>query len=151
MKMSTRGRYGLKAMVDLAVQSENSPVSLSSIAMRQNISENYLEQIIAIMKKAGLVKSQRGAGGGYRVAKPLNEISVGDILRALEGDLSLVNCPSLSEDGQNAEYDCETADTCVTKYVWGKVNSALNTTFDSITLEELALKSKYLLDKEATL
>lgn len=87
MKLSTKGRYGLRAMIDLARYSEEEPVSIGSIAMRQGISERYLEQLVAKMKKAGLVKSIRGASGGYVLAKDSSEISVGDILRALEGSL----------------------------------------------------------------
>lgn len=151
MKLSSKGRYGLRAMVDLAVHSQNTAVSINSIAKRQNISENYLEQLIAKMKKAGLVKSQRGAGGGYYIAKPLEDISVGDILRALEGDLSLVNCPGLLIDEGGSDGECEVADLCVSKYVWGKANLAVNKTFDSIPLKELADESKRVLDKKSIL
>lgn len=142
MKLSSKGRYGLRAMVDLSVNSEQAAISLNSIAKRENISENYLEQIFAKMKSAGLVISQRGAGGGYRIGKPLKDISVGDILRALEGDLSLVSCTGLETIDGGAEGECETSDICVTKYVWSKVNLAINNTFDSISLEELATESK---------
>ena len=83
MKLSTKGRYGLRALIDLAVYSEESAVSIGSIAARQKISESYLEQLMAKLRKAGLVVSIRGAGGGYRLARPAGEISVGDILRAL--------------------------------------------------------------------
>ena len=148
MKLSTKGRYGLRAMVDLAVNSQNGPVSISSIAKRQNISENYLEQIIALMKKAGLVYSHRGAGGGYQILKPLNEISVGDIIIALEGDLNIVNCPGFSDSDSKDTTECETSDLCVTKYVWGKVNLAIKETFDSISLEELAIESKQMLENK---
>ena len=92
MKLSTKGRYGLRAMVDLAVYSEKESVSISCIAQRENISESYLEQLAGKLKKAGLIKSTRGAQGGYRLAKPAAEISVGDILRALEGELGAVDC-----------------------------------------------------------
>ena len=92
MKLSTKGRYGLRAMIDLAQYSEQEAVSISSIAQRQNISESYLEQLVAKLKKSGLVMSTRGAQGGYRLARPADEISVGDVLRALEGGLNLVEC-----------------------------------------------------------
>ncbi len=82
MKLSTKGRYGLRALIDLALYSENETVSIASISARQNISESYLEQLIAKLRKAGLVTSVRGAGGGYKLALPASEISVGDILRA---------------------------------------------------------------------
>ena len=87
MKLSTKGRYGLRALIDLAQYSEKEAVPISSIAQRQNISESYLEQLFAKLKKAGLVMSIRGAQGGYRLAKPSDTISVGDVLRALEGNL----------------------------------------------------------------
>ena len=86
MKLSTKGRYGLRALIDLALYSEKEAASIASISARQQISESYLEQLIAKLRKAGLVKSVRGAGGGYMLAKPASEISVGDILRALEGN-----------------------------------------------------------------
>ena len=90
MKLSTKGRYGLRALIDLARYSEYNPVSITSISDRQDISERYLEQLMAMMKKSGLVKSVRGAGGGYILAKDLSEISVGDVLRSLEGNLEPV-------------------------------------------------------------
>lgn len=148
MKLSTKGRYGLRAMVDLAVNSGSGPVSIQSIAKRQNISENYLEQIIALMRKSGLVYSHRGAGGGYQISKPLKEISVGDILIALEGDLNIVNCPGFSETDSTTKSECETSDLCVTKYVWGKVNRAIKETFDSISLEELANESRQINNRQ---
>ena len=110
MKLSTKGRYGLRALIDLALYSENETVSIASISARQNISESYLEQLIAKLRKAGLVTSVRGAGGGYKLALPASEISVGDILRALEGSLDAVNCPGLEE-----ESSCGGSEFCVTK------------------------------------
>ena len=98
MKLSTKGRYGLRALIDLATYSEEEAVSISSIAARQHISEGYLEQLVAKLRKAGLVTSTRGATGGYRLAKDPGQISVGDILRALEGSLEAVECPGLKEE-----------------------------------------------------
>ena len=95
MKLSTKGRYGLRAMIDLALYAENAPVSIASIAARQHISESYLEQLIAKLRKANLVTSVRGAGGGYVPGRPVEEISVGDVLRALEGNLDPVECPGI--------------------------------------------------------
>mgnify|MGYP000450116400 FL=1 len=92
MKLSTKGRYGLRALIDLARYSEEEPVSISSIAARQDISEGYLEQLMALMKRAGLVKSIRGAAGGYVLAKSAKAHSVGDVLRALEGKLEPAEC-----------------------------------------------------------
>lgn len=147
MKLSTKGRYGLRAMVDLAVHEKDGPVPLRSIAQRQQISEGYLEQLFARMKKAGLVVSVRGAVGGYSTALPLGEITVGDIIRSLEGSLKLVDCPGISE-GSSGEDGCSGSDLCVTKYVWEKANAAIDSAFDSITLEELANESRNMLNNK---
>ena len=137
MKLSTKGRYGLRALIDLAQYSENEPVSITSISDRQDISERYLEQLMAMLKKSGLVKSVRGAGGGYVLAKKMNEISVGDVLRALEGNLDPVACT-----GFDQEAGCKAADNCVTKYVWQKINDSINRTVDEIKLDQLVEESK---------
>ena len=137
MKLSTKGRYGLRALIDLAVYSEESAVSISSIAAREQISESYLEQLVAKLRKAGLVTSIRGAGGGYKLARPAQEISVGDILRALEGNLEAVKCAGL-----DAEKGCEEADFCVTKYVWQKINESITQAVDEIKLSQLVEESK---------
>lgn len=137
MKLSTKGRYGLRAMIDLARYSEEEPVSISSIAARQDISERYLEQIVGMLKKAGLVRSIRGAAGGYVLARGTGEISVGDVLRALEGSLEPVRCAAFySEEG------CTAADGCVTKYVWQKINESINDTVDQMMLDELVQESR---------
>ncbi len=139
MKLSTKGRYGLRAMIDMARYSESEPVSISSIAVRQGISEGYLEQLVSLLKKAGLVKSIRGAGGGYVLAQDMKDISVGDILRALEGSLEPVRCAAFySEEG------CTASGGCVTKYVWQKINESINRTVDEIKLDELVRESRQL-------
>lgn len=132
MKLSTKGRYGLRAMIDLADYSEEMPQSISNIATRQSISDSYLEQLMAKLKKAGLIKSIRGAQGGYVLAKDSKDISVGDILRALEGDLSPVKCGDL--DGNSG---CSGSDCCVTKNVWKRINDSIQDAVDGITLYEL--------------
>jgi len=134
MRLSTKGRYGLRAVVDLAMYSKDEAVSISSIAARQNLSESYLEQLIAKLKKAGLVNSIRGINGGYILAKNAKEISVGDILRALEGDLAVVECP-------DSDSECAKFDSCVTKYVWKRINDSINNVVDSMTLEEIVENS----------
>jgi len=101
LKLSTKGRYGLRAIVDLAINGEKEAVALSGIAERQDISISYLEQLIAKLKKAGIVTSIRGAQGGYLLAKNPEEISVGEILRALEGDLNPVNCSEVIGNGES--------------------------------------------------
>lgn len=133
MKLSTKGRYGLRALIDLAAFSGGTEaVSIQSIAQRQQISERYLEQLIRLLKNAGLLKSVRGAGGGYMLARPADQISVGDALRALEGSLDAVACPANEgEDG------CQEADFCVTRFVWQKINDSIKSTVDSIMLSQL--------------
>ena len=145
MKITSKGRYGLRAMVDLAVNSETEPVSIHSIGERQDISDGYLEQLIAKLRKAGLVTSVRGAGGGYKLAKPASEISVGDILRALEGSLDAVNCPGLEE-----ESSCDGSEFCVTKYVWQKINDSINRTVDEMKLDQLVEESRSMKEEAGT-
>lgn len=132
MKLSTKGRYGLRAMIDLADYSEEMPQSIASIAARQSISDSYLEHLMAKLKKAGLIASIRGSQGGYVLAKPGTEISVGDILRALEGDLSPVKCMGLKGDQA-----CSGSGNCVTKNVWKRIDDSIQNAVDSIYLNEL--------------
>ncbi len=139
MKLSTKGRYGLRALIDIAQYGGKEPVSITSISERQGISERYLEQLMSKLKKAGLIQSIRGAGGGYILAKELKGISVGDVLRALEGSLDPVDCSGLLPEG-----GCEAADSCVTKYVWQKINNSINHTVDEMNLEELVKESRKL-------
>ena len=137
MKFSTKERYGLRALIDLAVHSDDAePVSISSIAGRQDISEAYLEQLMAKLKRAGLVVSSRGAQGGYKLAKPAEEISVGDVLRAVEGNLDAVSCPGLSTEG------CEGSEVCVSKYVWQRINVSSARSVDGIRLDKLVEESR---------
>ena len=138
MKLSTKGRYGLRAVIDLALTSENEAVSISSIAARQSLSESYLEQLMGKLRKAGIVKSIRGAQGGYRLGRPPEEISVGDILRALEGDLDPVDCMAL----KHKEGGCVGQDACVTRYVWQKISDSINETVDGILLSTLLEESR---------
>ncbi|NLK28261.1 MAG: Rrf2 family transcriptional regulator [Clostridiales bacterium] len=140
MKLSTRGRYGLRAVLDLAVHDSDEAVALSQIAERQGISMNYLEQLIPKLKKAGIVRGIRGAQGGYLLAMPVDKISIGDILRALEGDLNPVDCADVN-DGEGA---CSNSDTCVTKYVWKRISDSINEAVDGIMLSELVEESRKL-------
>lgn len=132
MKLSTKGRYGLRSMVDLAVNSSGDHVSLCSIAERQNISENYLEQVFSILRKAGLVKSVKGAQGGYVLADHPSNIKVGTILRALEGDLSVVD-----EDAEGGISSQNAVQKCIKVNVWDKMNESIEKVVDSLTLEDL--------------
>lgn len=136
MKLSTKGRYGLRALIDLAQYGEKEAVSIQSISARQQISDRYLEQLVRKLKKAGLVTSVRGAQGGYRLARPAEGISVGDVLRALEGSIEAVSC----QDGDNPS--CVGKDLCVARYVWQKVNKSIQETVDSIMISQLVEESR---------
>ncbi|MDD7739290.1 MAG: Rrf2 family transcriptional regulator [Fusicatenibacter sp.] len=139
MKLSTKGRYGLRALIDLASHDGEGAVSIQSISERQGISESYLEQLVRPLRKAGLIESVRGAGGGYVLAKPADAISVGDILRVLEGSLDAVTCPANQENG-----NCEEADFCVTRFVWQKINDSITNAVDGISLGELVRENQKL-------
>lgn len=143
MKLSTRARYGLKALIDLGLHSENETVSLQSIAERQDISVSYLEQLMAMLKKAGLVTSSRGAYGGYRLGRPAEEISVGDILRVLEGGLEAAVCPGIENDGT-----CHGSDVCVAKNVWKRINNSITNAVDTLMLGELIEESRIAHEKK---
>ncbi len=135
MKLSTKGRYGLRAMVDLALHYDEGYISLRHIAERQEISEGYLEQVFAMLKKEGLVRSARGAQGGYKLSYRPEDITVGMVLRALEGSLAPVDCV----DGVNPSR-CSRYDECVTKLIWEKMRDCLDEVVDSISLKDLILK-----------
>ena len=132
LKLSTKGKYGLRAFIDLAVCGEGEPVSLTSIAQRQEISVSYLEQLMAKLKKAGLVKSVRGVNGGYSIARPADEISVGDVLRALEGDLAPVECPGIDNDSTT---HCRGSSQCVSKIVWKRFTPRGRTREQNINID----------------
>lgn len=133
MKISTKGKYGLRAMVDLAVNSDDYCISITSIAKRQNISEAYLEQLFASLKRANLIESIRGAQGGYRLSREPSKISVGEILRALEGHLAPVNCVIEDESSE-----CENSQYCVTRVIWKRIRDSINNVVDSIMLSDLS-------------
>lgn len=131
MKLSTKGRYGLKAMFELALHYGEGPIPLKNIADNQRISEHYLEQLIAVLRKNGLVKSVRGAQGGYMLIEEPKNITVGSIIRVLEGDIAPSDC--VIEDSNV----CDRESKCVTKLVWLKIRDSINTVIDSITLEDM--------------
>ena len=139
MKLSTKGRYGLRAFVDIAIYSEEDPVSLAEVAKRQDISISYLEQLMTKLRKANLVEAVRGASGGYILAKKPEEISVGDVLRALEGDLSPVECATEEE---SCEHSCGATGHCTTRLVWKKINDSVNDTINNIFISELVNDSR---------
>jgi Rrf2 family transcriptional regulator, cysteine metabolism repressor len=131
MKISTKGRYASRVMLDLAINDTGEPVRLKDIAKRQEISEKYLEQIVSILNRAGYVKSIRGAHGGYILAKKPEEYTIGMILRLTEGSLAPVEC--LEENAAR----CDRKTGCATNYVWEKLYDAINGVVDSITIADL--------------
>ena len=130
MKLSTRGRYGIHTMYDLALNAESGPQSIKAIAERGGMPDAYLEQLIAVLKREGLVTSTRGAQGGYMLARPASAITVGDVLRAMEGGLNLVDCL----DGEDA---CDKACACPSRIVWMKLRDGMNSIVDGITLQDM--------------
>jgi len=135
MKISTKGRYGLRILLDLATHQNKGPVNLSDISKRQGISEKYLWQVINLAKAAGLINSARGPKGGYTVAKPTDQITVLEIISALEGPIVLVDCLDKPES-------CNRNDSCVTREVWGKIGDSMKKTMAGITLQELVNKQE---------
>lgn len=134
MKLSTRSRYGLRAIVDLAMEFGKGPLQIKAIAERQDISNKYLEQLMAILKSSGLVRSIRGARGGYVLAKDPKEIKVSDVFIALEGPLMTVDCL------EHPEF-CTKCSDCVTRDVWSQIQIAMMGVMESITLQDLVDKS----------
>ncbi|MPW25773.1 Rrf2 family transcriptional regulator [Alkalibaculum sp. M08DMB] len=139
MKISTKGRYGLRAVIDLVLHSNGEHVSLINIAERQDISKNYLEQVFSTLRKAGIVKSVKGAQGGYVLAKKASSIFVGDILRALEGNLSVV--------GEGTQIETNRIEKCIKKNIWDKIDQQINIVIDNMSLEDLI--NEYKKDKES--
>ncbi len=137
MKLSTKGRYGLRAVLDIAINSKEDVVPLSEIALRQDISISYLEQLMSKLKKAGVVSSIRGAQGGYKLGKDPDKLSVGEILRALEGSLDPVDCAVITGEGDS----CNSSDNCVTKHVWMRISNSINNAVDTLMLSELIEKN----------
>lgn len=131
MKISTKGRYALRLMLDLALNEKEEPIRVKEIAVRQEISDKYLEQIISVLTKAGYVKSLRGPQGGYRLVKTPGEYTVGSILRLTEGSLSPVAC---LDDEVNM---CERKEDCMTLPLWEKLDEAIRGVIDHVTLQDL--------------
>lgn len=136
MKISTKGRYAVRVMLDLALNNNGDCIKVKDIAARQGLSEKYLEQIIAILNKAGYVNSVRGAQGGYRIARDPKEYTVGMILRLTEGSLAPVAC---LEESYGI---CERCDTCETLEVWKELHDAINRVVDGVTIADLVEKRK---------
>lgn len=131
MKISTKGRYALRIMVDIALHSTEEQVSIKEIATRQGISEKYMEQLVAALKKAGYLRSTRGAQGGYSLAKPADQCTVGMILRTIEGDMAPVSCL------EHPERPCENADSCTTVRLWMMLDEAVKGVIDHVTVQDM--------------
>ncbi len=135
MKLSTRTRYGIRAILELAERYGQGPLQLKNIAKHQDISVKYLEQIVAILKSGGLVRSIRGAKGGYILAKAPNQIKLSDVFDCLEGRVTIVECI------ENEDY-CMRAADCMAKQVWEQVEKAVKNVLQSITLQDLLDRAK---------
>lgn len=149
MKLSTKSRYGVRAMFDMAYHGGPLPSQIKDISRRQNISPRYLEQIFQDLKKAGLLKSRRGPQGGYSLSRPAEEITVKEIVLAAEGELMLVDCvKGLRKDGE-APPVCEFDNQCVTQQIWSQGSRILGEYFASISLKDLCDQGQQLgLEKE---
>lgn len=134
MKISTKGRYALRLMVDLAEHKDNGFIALKDVAKRQNISKKYLEQIVPVLNGAGLLATNRGNRGGYKLAKEPKEYTVGDILRITEGSIAPVSC--LESDVNS----CERKNFCQTLYVWEGLYKVVNEYLDGITVQDIVDK-----------
>ena len=130
MRISTKGRYALRLMLDLALNNTGEPISLKDIARRQEISDKYLEQIIHQLSKAGFVQSARGAQGGYRLTRTPDEYTVGEILRTVEGSLAPVSC-------LDCKTPCDQFDSCITIGLYKKIQQAIDGVVDHTTLHDM--------------
>ena len=135
MKISTKGRYALRMMIDLAENQKDGYVALKDIADRQNISKKYLEQIVPLLNKSGMLKTNRGYQGGYRLSKAPSAYTVGEILRVTEGSLSPVACIEYEVN------ECPNANSCPTLGIWKGLYDVVNKYLDSITLEDVINRS----------
>ncbi len=131
MKLSTRSRYGMRAILELAIEYGNKPMQIKTIAKRQDISGKYLEQLMAILKSSGLIRSVRGPRGGYLLARPPQEIRLSHVFTALEGSLLTVECI------EHPEF-CPRCTDCVTRQVWTDIKNAIMGVLESMTLQDLA-------------
>ncbi|MFQ6091330.1 MAG: RrF2 family transcriptional regulator [bacterium] len=140
MRLTTKGRYGLRAMSELAKDYGKGPVAIKTISERQHLSTHYLEQLLAKLRRGGLIESVRGPGGGYVLAKNPADISVGDVVRTLEGPIAMAKCIDESLM-QNA---CERVDDCVVRLMWKRISAKVEEVLDGISLEDLSREVKTL-------
>ncbi len=141
MRISTRGRYALRALLDVALHESEGPVSRQDIAARQEISAEYLAQLFRSLATAGLVRGVKGPGGGYILGRDPAAIRVGDVLRAVEGPIAAVHC-ALPQTSSRRR--CRRMDSCVTHLVWEQMSATVNNLLDSLTLRDLCLKAREL-------
>lgn len=141
MRISTRGRYALRAMIDLAQHGDNGPVSRQDIAKRQEISADYLAQLFMPLQSAGLVEGVKGPGGGYRLLRDPSLICAGDVVRAVEGPVAVVDCTLPCPDEGPS---CSRLDRCVAHLLWKRVSEAVTEVLNSVTLSDLADEAKTL-------
>ncbi|MBI9112626.1 Rrf2 family transcriptional regulator [Maridesulfovibrio ferrireducens] len=136
MRLTTRSRYGTRMMLDIAMHCEDGPVRISDIAQRQGLSTKYLEKLIRELKKAGFISSKRGPGGGHTLAMTPKEISVGAIVRSLEGEAGLVEC--LASDNL-----CQRIEDCPTREVWIKASKAMYAALDEISISDMLKEGSF--------
>ena len=136
MKLTTKGRYAVMAMADLALFKDNGPTSLKDISLRQNISLPYLEQIFIKLKDGNLVKSTRGAKGGYILEKPANEIKISNIISAVDEEVKMLNCKKESKKGCNNK-----STKCITHNLWDQLDQHINNFFEKVKLQDLVKRN----------
>jgi Rrf2 family cysteine metabolism transcriptional repressor len=141
MRISTRGRYALRAMVDLALHEQEGPVLRQEIARRQEISADYVAQLFGRLQSAGLVEGVKGPGGGYRLARDVARITAGDVVQAAEGPVAVVHCTLPCPDQEAA---CARLDRCVTHLLWQRLSETILEFLDSVTLQDLCGEAKRL-------
>jgi Rrf2 family iron-sulfur cluster assembly transcriptional regulator len=129
MKLTTKGRFAVTAMLDLALRHQHGPVTLAGIGARQSISLSYLEQLFGKLRRHALVQSVRGPGGGYRLARPTEEVSVADIILAVDEPLDATQCGGME--------NCREDSRCMTHYLWARLNEKLHEYLNSVTLQDL--------------
>jgi len=140
LKLSTKGQYGVRAMFEVAKNYGRGTTTIKEIAERQDVSVSYLEQLLNKLRRAGIIESVKGPGGGYVLEREPSEVSIGDILRVLEGPVAITSCLDPSADG------CSRVDSCVTRMLWKSLGERIEGFLDQITLQELIQEEKRILD-----
>ncbi len=136
MRLSTRGRYAVRALADVALHAQEGPIPRAEIARRQGISPDYIAQLFRKLERVGLVEGVKGPAGGYRLMRPPSEITVGEIIRAVEGPIALVHCVA-----PGGEKECPRANGCVTRHLWQKASAAIADVLDRVTLQDVCTQA----------